>query len=897
MNVKYFKIFLAIVLFGFGAEQFQAQTCAPAPIGLVSAYSGDGNALDARSRNNGTIQGNVTYTTGQNGQGFQLAGNGDQSGNGDRVIVGNPANLRLQDFTIEGWVKRSSSSILTNAPFPGSPNGTIFAYGQNGYGFVIDQNTNRLGLTNVGNSVVNSTLTVTDTNWHHVAVSKAGNQIIFYVDGVADAPISYNTTFGFTTNAAIGARGDSNALNAFFGAIDELAIYNRTLSATEIAALHNSGTAGKCKPLATVAPDDQVLWLAGDGDANDSSGYGNNGTLSSGSGFKVGKVGQGFQFDGTGQSEISVTDSQSLRPVSAVTVEAWINPSSAQTGFQGVIFKGNTGSPGGQPYSLFVNGTNYQIVVRVGNDSNFQALGSIGGIPANVYSHVAFTYDGSTIRIYINGALDNSAASSIGNLAQINTQALRLGGLGGSFTYAGEADEIGIYNRALSASEIQSIANAGLAGKYKVQSTVPANLAAWYAGDGNANDLQSGNNATLQNGATYGNGKAGQGFQFDGADDQISIPHNANQNGGTNLTLEAWINPTSLPHGGTIVQKRSSSNVGGWVFEPTQAIGGGNTTNGLSFVIMIGGNYQFLFAPANVLTTNAWQHVAATYDGAFMRVYVDGIEVANRAQTGSIDASTEPIVIGRNVVGTQAYSGTIDEIGIYNRALSASEIRDQFYAGSGGKYKAAQNPTVTNKAKIGEAEITFGSVTNAGAVHLTPIDLASFPAVPMGTNTGLNFDISTSAIHTSPTVCFNVPSFTPAQFANLRIYHLESGAWQNRTAISNSYPNLCSSGLTSLSPFSIVSVVSTAANVSVSGRVLVQKGGLANASVTISGGDLPSPITKQTGSFGSYVFENLTPGETYLITVSAKRYTFDPNTRIVSPNQDVTDFDFTAEIP
>jgi Concanavalin A-like lectin/glucanases superfamily len=83
----------------------------------------------------------------------------------------------------------------------------------------------------------------------------------------------------------------------FDGLIDEPAIYNAALSAAQVQAIFNSGTAGKCKPTATVSPSGQVGWWSGDGNANDIAGA-NNGTLQNGAGFAVGKVGQGFQFNG-----------------------------------------------------------------------------------------------------------------------------------------------------------------------------------------------------------------------------------------------------------------------------------------------------------------------------------------------------------------------------------------------------------------------------------------------------------------------------------------------------------------------------------------------------------------------------------------------------------------------
>ena len=770
-----------------------------------------------------------TYAAGEVGQGFQLGGNGDLSGNGDRVIVGNPANLRLQDFTIETWVKRSSSAILTNSPFPSSPNGTIFAYGQNGYAFFIDQNTNRLGLTNVGISLVSSNLSITDTNWHHVAVTKSGNQIVFYVDGAADTPIIYNTTFGFTTNAAIGARGDNNAQNAFFGAIDELAIYNRELAAAEISSIYNSGTAGKCKPLATLAPENQVLWLAGDGDATDSAG-GNNGTLSNGAGFAVGKVGQSLTFDGVSDqasvphNQITVPHNENQNVGNQLTIEGWIKPTTNNNS-NSLLQKRTDSNLGGYVLEV-VNSQTIGFYVFVGG--TFHSLIPANSITAGVWQHVAATYDGAFMRIYINGieianqaqtgAIDSvTAPIIIGRNTVVNS------------SYQGGIDELSLYNRALTAAEIQSISNAGLAGKYKVQSTVPTGITAWYSGDGNTNDLQGANNALLQNGATYGNGKVGQGFQFDGVDDQISVPHNANQNGGSNLTIEAWINPTTLPHSGTILQKRTSGNVGGYLLEPTQSNGNG-APNGLAFIIMIGGVYQGL-NPANVLSPNVWQHIAATYDGAFMRIYVNGVEVGNKAQTGAIDAVTAPLLIGRNAVNNAAYQGGIDEIALYNRALTANEIRNVYNAQSGGKYKGAANPTVSNKAKTGDVELTFANLTAAGAVHEVSVDAAKLPALPSAsTSTGLFYDVSTSAAFTgSVTECFNLPlsgnAFdTAANFNNLKVLHLEAGVWQDRTISADFATRTLCGRTTTLSPFAVVlNYQPSAAKVVLGGRVLTAK--------------------------------------------------------------------------
>jgi len=70
-----------------------------------------------------------------------------------------------------------------------------------------------------------------------------------------------------------------------------------------------------------------------------------------------------------------------------------------------------------------------------------------------------------------------------------------------------------------------------------------------------------------------------------------------------------------------------------------------------------------------------WAHLAATYDGVMMRLYVNGVQVASRAQTGAIATSTNALQIGGDTIYGQYFAGRIDEVRIYNRALSAAQIQ------------------------------------------------------------------------------------------------------------------------------------------------------------------------------------------------------------------------------
>ncbi len=215
--------------------------CVPPASGLVSWWPGDASALDAVGVNNGTLQGNVTYVAGLVGQAFSF------SGSGEAVTVGSAPALQLQTFTIDAWVQRAS---LTQASLSAG-GGMIFSYGAGGYGFALGDN-GQLLLSQITASVVGSSVFITDMLWHHVAVTRSGSSVVFYLDGVANAAASYNPNFTFTTPAAVGARGDNYA-NSFLGSLDEVDVFNRVLAASEVQAIYNAVSAGKCLPVVTTS--------------------------------------------------------------------------------------------------------------------------------------------------------------------------------------------------------------------------------------------------------------------------------------------------------------------------------------------------------------------------------------------------------------------------------------------------------------------------------------------------------------------------------------------------------------------------------------------------------------------------------------------------------------------
>jgi hypothetical protein len=210
--------------------------CFPTPTGLVGWWQAEGSAVDAISGNSGGLVGDASFALGKVGQAFAL------DGNGDGILLNNVAGLQLQDFTIEAWIKRSSTTMVSSGV---GVEGLVFCSALNGYDFGLDGS----GLPFFGKTGVDEVkggTGIIDTSFHHLAVTKAGTNVVFYVDGSANlAATNYTTVFQSNTVAGIGFRGDTTG-NSFRGVIDELGFFNRALSPAEVQSLYNSTSAGKC---------------------------------------------------------------------------------------------------------------------------------------------------------------------------------------------------------------------------------------------------------------------------------------------------------------------------------------------------------------------------------------------------------------------------------------------------------------------------------------------------------------------------------------------------------------------------------------------------------------------------------------------------------------------------
>lgn len=181
-------------------------------------------------------------------------------------------------------------------------------------------------------------------------------------------------------------------------------------------------------------------------------------------------------------------------------------------------------------------------------------------------------------------------------------------------------------------------------------------------------DASGRGNAGVINGATRTTaGRFGGALSFDGVNDFVSVADSPSLDLTNSLTISAWVRPTTIADWRTVILKEGSAT--GLAY----ALYSSTNNNRPGGYLEIGGVDRELKGTASVVTT-AWRHLALTYDGTTMRIYVDGVLRGSRAQTGATATSAGELKIGGNAVWGEWFSGLIDEVRIYDRTLSAAEI-------------------------------------------------------------------------------------------------------------------------------------------------------------------------------------------------------------------------------
>jgi hypothetical protein len=174
------------------------------------------------------------------------------------------------------------------------------------------------------------------------------------------------------------------------------------------------------------------------------------------------------------------------------------------------------------------------------------------------------------------------------------------------------------------------------------------------------------NTGTLQGPSRTASGMYGRGLVFDGDDDWVTIADSASLDLRTGMTLEAWVKPDALADvWRTVLIKEQTGRLAYALYANTDA--GGPSSHVYT-------DRDNGVAAPNRLPQGVWSHVATTWDGSTLRVFVNGGEVASMPLDGEIATSSGALRIGGNAIWSEWFDGQIDEVRVYDRALSPAEI-------------------------------------------------------------------------------------------------------------------------------------------------------------------------------------------------------------------------------
>ena len=285
----------------------------------------------------------------------------------------------------------------------------------------------------------------------------------------------------------------------------------------------------------------------------------------------------------------------------------------------------------------------------------------------------------------------------------------------------------------------------------------PSGLVAAYGfdeGSGTTVSDASGNanNGTITNATWAPGGKFGKALQFNGSNALVSIPDAASLHLTTGMTLEAWVNPSTVNANWRDVIYKGNDN---FYLEATSS-----SASRPDAGMIAGGSYADAFGTA-ALPANTWSYLTETYDGSTLRLYVNGTQVASTAHTGNIATSNNALQIGGDGIYGQFFAGLIDEVRVYNRALTATQIQaDQSTSinpsGPPDTTPPSQPGTLTAAAVLsGEVDLSWGASTdNVGVAgyqieRCQGVGCTNFTQIAAVAGTGTNYKDTSASASTS----------------------------------------------------------------------------------------------------------------------------------------------------
>jgi len=680
-----------IVIIGFGSVTVQAaavgkQTNLSGLVGWWTFDEGAGTVAHDFSgmKNHGTISSSA-WSSGKLGKAIDMI-----SGSSVSVPSTNSLQFGTNSFTVAMWgyMRTGGSPYSTfmiskyndNACYSGAggvytPGGWEIGHGYSASGM-------NICYSDGVNLTTNDSVTFDDgyrpsqllNKWAHivVVVDKSAGRIKFYVNGVKQTN-EYNIS-SVTGSASANGPLRIGQLHGWQtdGKFDELRIYNRALEAVEVLTLYKSGEGTR----KVVSNSGLVAWWKMDEAtstiAHDFSGNRFNATLTNGPTWtRSAKKAGGLVLDGVNDYVATGAISTGIPTNGPATVSGWFYPTTTAVGRGSAIYYfRDLYQHSLNNYLYLLNGADYFNVATV--------------LTPNRWHHIAYTYSGThenTI-LYLNGvpypvtiqtASQNHASLSPFYIGSDN---------GGTANFPGRVDDVRIYNRVLSAAEVKKLYDENSTTVGTTQSSFLTNglVGYWsfngidtnWANSTAVDRSSSGNNGTLTNMSQGSNptpGKLGQALSFNGSNQRVTIA-NLPVSGTSDLSMFAWVKTAVTgTRKGIMVIGSQIGNQGIMLFI--------NASNQVEVDAsgVVGPNSTV------TVTDGKWHHVGFIMrSGSVTQIYVDGVASGTAGSLSPNLTSAGTNWIGEDF-GLAYFNGTIDEPRVYNRALTAAEVKQLYLQG------------------------------------------------------------------------------------------------------------------------------------------------------------------------------------------------------------------------
>jgi hypothetical protein len=545
-----------------------------------------------------------------------------------------------------------------------------------------------------------------DTQWHHALCTRdtTTGELRLYVDGKlqdTDTALSATGDLSNSDSLTLGSRDTTNDTDDFNGDIDEVKIYRAVHAPDDILLEYNQGKAmvlgstgtdssgrsdnsaarqycvpgdsSSCSaPVAHWSFDENVGTSAYDISQNS-----NTGTLTNSPRWIQGVLGTALLFDSSSSQYVTVADSSSIDSSSAMTIQAWIKPTSnsLDSNYHDIVGKGDSGASTAYNFSLLDNST-LSLWWSSGNQFEDHQTSGTTIILADNWYHIAATRNATldTVYMYVNG-IQYSTANIAGNYSpggQTNSLSIgRPGEYNGQY-FDGAIDDVRIFDYARTPAQIAWDFNRGAPiAWWKFDETSGTTA---YDASMNGNRESNGNVGTLYGSPTRVAGVSNNALEFSGSGQYITVEDDALWDlPGDQLSLTAWINMDSDNQYRTIIHREKGTGGAAFALYTSWDSGG-------RYIFAVNDNWVTCgLNPVDYV--GEWIHVTGTYDGSEGNFYHNGMLCDSATFSTSTVNNARKVTIGSestdggSTFDSTPWDGKLDDIRIYNYPLTPTQIQ------------------------------------------------------------------------------------------------------------------------------------------------------------------------------------------------------------------------------